>query len=105
MGNNSTNISKRTITSYLKSLNIKKTTTYDVENAGCGCGLDRDKDVAGLNRLMGSQCRIGGLANIEHYTCNKNALPNWTKQELTRLTRRVSLVEQDLLTLPEHLSS
>jgi hypothetical protein len=36
MVNNSTNISKKTITSDLKSVNMKKTTTYNVGNPGCG---------------------------------------------------------------------
>ena len=54
---------KRTITYLLNSLNIQRTTTYNVRNTGSSLGLvqkleiqvpvwDRYKNVAGLNRLM-----------------------------------------------------
>jgi len=38
MVNNSTNINKTATTSYLKSLNTKKTMIYDVGNIGPGIG-------------------------------------------------------------------
>jgi hypothetical protein len=40
------------LSSQLNSMNTKKTTTYDVGNPGPGLG---QKNVAGLNQLIGSQ--------------------------------------------------
>jgi hypothetical protein len=50
MVNISTNINPITITSHLKSLNIKKTSTYAVGNSGPGLG--QTKYEAGLKLLM-----------------------------------------------------
>ena len=52
MVNNSTNIKKRTTTSHINSLNIIKTTIYDVWNPGTG--LWEAQKHGGLNRLMRS---------------------------------------------------
>jgi hypothetical protein len=52
MVSSATNIYK-TITSHLKSLNIHKTTTYDIGNPGPG--LRQAYNVVELNRLMGSK--------------------------------------------------
>jgi len=44
-------LTKQTITSHLKSLNINKTMTLEIQVLA----WDRHKDVVGLNRLKGSQ--------------------------------------------------
>ena len=53
MVENSNNINKTN--NHLSTTEHKKITIYGIENSGLGLTWDRHKNVAGLNRLMGSQ--------------------------------------------------
>ena len=46
---------KRKTTSHLKLLNMKRITTYGIENPGPSSSLGYAQNVAGLNRLMESE--------------------------------------------------